>query len=282
LVELLVVIGITALLISILLPALHRVRRAATDVKCLSNLRALGQGLATYAANNRNWWPAPAQPTVNPVGWTNPTLVGTYWSRDYILPLLTNRQATVAETINNTFVQNSVFQCPAAAEQTAGLSQLTIYITDADQQQRSYGMSARLNDVQSPPGGDHTVVNGVREAFKSASKVHNPSQTCLLIDNVGFWSGTITDGTQDSQWVRLRAAVRRHTPSGAMLNNQYTLSTINTAAARAEKGTLNVLYADYHATPKSYIDIPKAVDITGSNATAAFFQFWCGNTASKN
>jgi prepilin-type N-terminal cleavage/methylation domain-containing protein/prepilin-type processing-associated H-X9-DG protein len=53
LVELLVVIGIIALLVSMLLPALTKARAAAQSVACLSNLRTLGQGMQMYAGEQR-------------------------------------------------------------------------------------------------------------------------------------------------------------------------------------------------------------------------------------
>ena len=57
LVELLVVIGIIGLLVSILLPALNKARNAAQTVKCIANLRTIGQALHMYLEQNNNWIP---------------------------------------------------------------------------------------------------------------------------------------------------------------------------------------------------------------------------------
>jgi prepilin-type N-terminal cleavage/methylation domain-containing protein/prepilin-type processing-associated H-X9-DG protein len=57
LVELLVVIGIIAVLISILLPALNRARESGYRVQCLSNLRQLGVAFLMYANENKGKLP---------------------------------------------------------------------------------------------------------------------------------------------------------------------------------------------------------------------------------
>src|SRR5688572_7749736 len=57
LVELLVVIGIIALLISILLPSLKKAREASQRINCMSNLRQIATACFNYAAENKNQFP---------------------------------------------------------------------------------------------------------------------------------------------------------------------------------------------------------------------------------
>ena len=57
LVELLVVIGIIAILIAILVPVLGRAREASRRTQCLSNIRELGTALVMYAQNYKDQIP---------------------------------------------------------------------------------------------------------------------------------------------------------------------------------------------------------------------------------
>jgi prepilin-type N-terminal cleavage/methylation domain-containing protein len=63
LVELLVVIGIIAVLVSILLPALGRGREAARRAICMSNLRQIGGAIIAFHADNKHL-PGPVIPVV--------------------------------------------------------------------------------------------------------------------------------------------------------------------------------------------------------------------------
>ena len=59
LVELLVVIGIIALLISILLPSLGKARRQANSVKCMAQTRQIMMGVLFYTDEYKGWLPSP-------------------------------------------------------------------------------------------------------------------------------------------------------------------------------------------------------------------------------
>src|SRR3954471_20416409 len=71
LVELLVVIGIIAVLLSILLPTLSRARRSAYTVQCQSNMRQLAAAMLMYIQDAKGKFPPAMVPpgVINQHGW---------------------------------------------------------------------------------------------------------------------------------------------------------------------------------------------------------------------
>jgi prepilin-type N-terminal cleavage/methylation domain-containing protein/prepilin-type processing-associated H-X9-DG protein len=79
LVELLVVIGIIAVLISILLPSLNKARQSAQRVACAAQLKQLGNGILLYANNHKQTYPAAFWSPNNALGDWNYDPQGTSW-----------------------------------------------------------------------------------------------------------------------------------------------------------------------------------------------------------
>ena len=109
LVELLVVIGIIAILIALLLPALNRARQQAKAVQCQSNLRSIGQGILIYTNQNKG---------VLPYGFWggNPAVPGSgsQWTL-LVMHALTGRGADWLDSAvsgQNTSRTKTLFHCP--------------------------------------------------------------------------------------------------------------------------------------------------------------------------
>jgi prepilin-type N-terminal cleavage/methylation domain-containing protein/prepilin-type processing-associated H-X9-DG protein len=107
LVELLVVIGIIALLIGIAMPALSAVQRESRKTACQSNLRQLGMAVRLYTDQNKNKYPrSPSLPSVNP--YNQPTVMERLSS--FISVSMTPDQVKRGEGVM------AVFHCPADSE----------------------------------------------------------------------------------------------------------------------------------------------------------------------
>ena len=184
LVELLVVIGIIALLISILLPTLSKARQAGYAVKCMSNMRQVAQALVMYSTDgsNRGHWPTMALAPSAANDWRN----SADWLHWQTLPAPGRNinDSSIAKYIGARNEQlKAIFRCPmdyleahkpkAAPNDWAG----------------PYLYSYSFNALMGTKNDDPKKI-----VWKTATKVKNPGYKIMLAEEIapndGWWSPT--------------------------------------------------------------------------------------------
>jgi prepilin-type N-terminal cleavage/methylation domain-containing protein len=129
LVELLVVIGIIAVLIGVLLPALNKARRSAATIKCASNMRQIGQAVLNYTTANRG---------VLMPAWVLTSTGRTIWPNGFAWPneLVRGKYINAPNAFNGDgktfqFPSDSIFRCPEGVDPDVTIS-TTTGMTSAD------------------------------------------------------------------------------------------------------------------------------------------------------
>lgn len=288
LVELLVVIGIVAVLISVLLPALQSARRSAMAVKCAATLREIGNCTLLYAQDNKQWSPpAKVQTAYNIDGY--PFGAGQAYWFNFLAKYATKKQLGYAANGSTNKGQSaadarsSIFWCPAwdGYAYTSGTNPGDLAAT-----QTGYGWNAFPEYTPSfPPSGQNlndnatyakniSVVsvgsNGTITAgtWYKLGKFTHPAERALVSDAL-FWLMQ-TEKPIDAAGTLLGCRVLSNsgavTTTGATTadwyrHGKYGGKTSNNLYFNAYTGKVgyNILYADGHVrTTNDRADIWRA------------------------
>jgi prepilin-type processing-associated H-X9-DG protein/prepilin-type N-terminal cleavage/methylation domain-containing protein len=240
LVELLVVIGIIALLIAILLPALARAQESARATTSLSNLRQIGLGLVQYRIENRGYYPLAAWQSL-------PDRARVRWA-DAIYPYMRNTEVYMSPGLTDDERQrmNKPFFHTVNPTANPGLLPGTIFWG-------GYGYNWQYL-------GNGRTTGGVPEFFARDSMIRASARTIAVADSHGSRAGGdvwSTEGTYviDPPLMSLNfgsKGSRRSSPTPGSGNYGYTGGNDGDPKHRAtpterNNGRVNVLFCDGHA-----------------------------------
>ena len=174
-IELLVVIGIIALLIGILLPALMRARTQAKDLACTSNVRQITQALQIYATENNGLLP-PAMDN-NRVPW-----------QAKLFPILFHTTPQNASDPTYSYVTNTIFECPQAAISRNVQGPQGGY-SETNHLMNGYALNSDIPGMSGETGMNAPQSYAIirRLECKRPYKCLCPSATMILTDSQGYY-----------------------------------------------------------------------------------------------
>ena len=192
LIELLVVIAIIAVLVGLLLPAVQKVREAASRAKCSNNLKQLGLALHNFHDTNRSF-PASGWTTVGPgnpqgkfVGWRPLTLP---YIEQENLQRLFSLDRNWWETPNLAAASTAVrtYECPSTPSR--------ISVTDAVAKSPRPALTG-VNPPLAP--SDYEAIQGVQPASIDPVLYNAGNRFAVMHRNSTTRIGDIQDGTTNT------------------------------------------------------------------------------------
>jgi prepilin-type N-terminal cleavage/methylation domain-containing protein/prepilin-type processing-associated H-X9-DG protein len=187
LVELLVVIGIIAVLIGILLPGMSSARRQSRSVKCLSNLRQIGIGFQMYAQAYNGRYPVARHDPGN-AKYPLPSNISMRW-QDRILEFVSgikgansmgdlNNATTNGNNLDRLREASVIWGCPEWAKGSGDDA-----LNSTDYARTGYAMNFYPRLPDSTSSADYAYITGtVTGRYPKVSDYGKPSDRLLIAD----------------------------------------------------------------------------------------------------